>query len=356
MSENLIYGADITAYGAVADGKTDCSDAFIKAVENGESLIVVPYGKYFIKKSIKLTSNTKLHFHPLAELYYEPSEDETKPLFYAEDDSSIVIQGGKFHAFGHGYDCGFIGFKKVSNLTLTEIKTYFSAVSLFDCETANISKCTFFCSGGAIHLSGKCRDVYVKNIRVQQSYPVIKAENCSVSSLSVRNISILICSKLFEFSNGSASNVICEDVKGAFNEAFVSVNDGFSLEDSSFENIEVYSASHFTGNLENAYFNFSGSVDGVDITCFKRNADNEASPFIPTLVFKAHDDSKAIIDGMSLDHVINARALSKTINMTTARLTNPTNKFIYTLECGIKKDDTLTIPLGDFDSLTIYKK
>ncbi len=356
MSDNLIYGADITAYGAVGDNKTDCSDAFIKAIENGESLIVVPYGKYFIRKSIRLTSNTKLHFHPLAELYYEPSDDETKPLFYAENENSIIIQGGKFHASGNGYDCGLIEFKNVSNLTLTEFKTYFSAVSLTDCETVNISKSSFFCSKEAIHLSGKCCDIYVKNICIQQSYPVIKAENCSVSSLSVRSISLVICSKLFDFSNGSATNVVCEDVTGAFNEAFVSVNDGFSLEDASFDNIDVYSVSHFTGKLENAYFYFGGSVDGVDITAFKRNSNCEAVPFIPAFIFKAKDDSKAIIDGMLLDHVINTRALSKTIDMTTARLTNPMGKFIYTLECGIKKNDTLTIPLGDFDSMTLYKR
>ena len=42
--------------------------------------------------------------------------------------------------------------------------------------------------------------------------------------------------------------------------------------------------------------------------------------------------------------------------MTTARLTNPTSKFVDTLECGIDKGDALTIPLGDFDSLTIYEK
>ena len=41
MSENLIYGADILGYGAVADGATDCSDAFLKAIENGENLISV---------------------------------------------------------------------------------------------------------------------------------------------------------------------------------------------------------------------------------------------------------------------------------------------------------------------------
>ncbi len=356
MSENLIYGADITAYGAAGDNKTDCSDAFIKAIENGESLISVPYGKYFIKKSIKLASNTKLHFHPLAELYYEPSDDETKPLFYAENESSIVIQGGKFYAFGHGYDCGFIDFKNVSNLKLTELGAYFSAVCLSDCEEINISKCSFIRTGDAVRLSGKCCNVCIKNIDVRNAGTIVKAEGSSISSLSLRNISFNICDSFLEFSNGDAVGVVCEDISGVFRNCFVSVKEGFSLDDASFDGMNVYSASHFTGNLENAYFYFGGSIDGLDITCFKRNADNEASPFIPTLVFKASDDSKAIIDGMLLDNVINARALSKTVDMTTARLTNPTNKFIYTLECRIKKNDTLTIPLGDFDNLTIYKK
>ncbi len=356
MSENLIYGADITAYGAVADGETDCSDAFIKAIENGESLIVVPYGKYFIKKSIKLTSNTKLHFHPLAELYYEPSEDETKPLFYAEDESSIVIQGGKFHAFGRGYDCGFIEFKNVSNLTLTEFKAYFSSVSLSDCEEVNISKCGFIRINDAVRISGKCCNVCIKNTDVRNADTFVKADSCSIVSLNIRNVSINICDSLLELSNGDAACVVCEDISAAFRNCFVSVKEDFSLEDASFDNIDVYSVSHFTGNLENAYFYLGGSVDSVDVTGFKRNGDSEAVPYIPTLVFKASDDSKAIIDGMMLDHVINARALSKTVDMTTARLTNPTNKFIYTLECGIKKNDTLTIPLGDFASLTIYKR
>lgn len=356
MSENLIYGADITSYGAVGDGNTDCSDAFIKAIENGESLICLPYGKYIIKKSIKLTSNTKLHFHPLAELYYEPSEDETLPLFYAEHESSIVIQGGKFHALGHGYDCGLMEFKNVSNLKLTEFKAYFSSVSLSDCEEVNISKCSFIRINDAVRISGKCCNVCIKNIDVRNADTFIKADSCSIVSLNIRNISINICDSLLELSNGDATGVLCEDISVVFRNCFVSVKKDFSLEDASFENIDVYSVSHFEGNLENAYFYFGGSVDGVDVTGFKRNSDCEAVPFVPALVFKAADDSKAIIDGMMLDNVINARALSKTVDMTTARLTNPTNKFIYTLECGIKKNDTLTIPLGDFDNLTIYKR
>jgi hypothetical protein len=63
--------------------------------------------------------------------------------------------------------------------------------------------------------------------------------------------------------------------------------------------------------------------------------------------------SKMIIDGIALDNVIAARGKSKTVSMTTAKLTNPCGKFIYTLEIGINKDDMFTIPYGDFDYMRI---
>ena len=117
-------------------------------------------------------------------------------------------------------------------------------------------------------------------------------------------------------------------------------------------NIETYCNS----NKATAYFDLKGNLDGVEVCDFSRNEDLEARPFAPTLIFKPTKDSTVIIDGMMLDHVINARALSKTVSMTTARLTNPTNKFIYTLECTIIKNDALTIPFGDFNSMAIYTK
>ena len=38
MSENLIFGADILSYGAVPDGKTDCTEAFEKAYVTEKTL------------------------------------------------------------------------------------------------------------------------------------------------------------------------------------------------------------------------------------------------------------------------------------------------------------------------------
>lgn len=364
MSENLIYGANITDYGAVADGKTDCRDAFIKAIENGESLIVVPYGKYIIKKTIKLNSNTKIHLHPNAHIIFDHESDENAPLFYAEDASSVEICGGKLviQDTSEKRVDKMLHFKNTSCIRIRNCDMSMfesNAVILDSCEDVRISNCVIKSYSFAISLTGECDDITVKNSEVSTAVFLNIGDNDkkgNISQLNIRNITLKNPLHFINFFNGTARNVRCENIEGKIGFSFVSVNDGFNMEDADFENIDIHSVSHFNGGSNIAYFNFRGSIDGLEITGFKRNTECEAVPFVPTLIFKASDNSKAIIDGMSLDHVINARALSKTVDMTTARLTNPTNKFIYTLECGIKKNDTLTIPLGDFDNLTIYKR
>ena len=364
MSENLIYGADILAYGAVADGATDCSDAFIKAIENGENLIVVPYGKYFIKKTIKLNSNTKIHLHPNAHIIFDHESDENSPLFYAEDESSVEICGGKLtipdtcekrvDKMLHFKNTNGI---RISNCDLSMFESI--AVILDSCEDVRISDCVIKNHSFAINLLGECNDVTVKNSSISSAI-FLSVGNTdkkgSISQLNRRNVQSKNVGRFINFFNGTAQNVKCENINGSIVFSIISVDEGFSVEDADFENINVHSLAHFAGGQKIAYFDLRGSIDGLEIINFKRNAECEARPLIPTLILKPEADTTALIDGMLLDNVINARALSKTVKMTTARLTNPTGKFIYTLECGIDKGDALTIPFGDFDSLTIYEK
>ena len=348
MSENLIYGADITAYGAVADGKTDCSDAFIKAIENGENLIVLPYGKYVVKKALKLSSNLKIHLHPNAEILFD-----TKAGVCVSCDgcSSVIISGGKWIC--ENAEKTFFGFTNSSGIKISDCNISGANGFVFEnCNGISIKNTDLDIDGDCISLRGKTKDVYLKSICAYSCVNVIDiAENAEVEDLYVDDISLGGCKYMLGIS-GSLENVKMSNVYGDFLDSLVCVCENAKLEDTDIEDVGVCCL----GNGKDAYLDLRGSIDGLEIANFKRNSDCEAKPFIPTLVFRAKDDSTAIIDGMMLDHVINARALSKTVDMTTARLTNPTNKFIYTLECGIKKNDTLTIPLGDFDTLTIYKR
>jgi len=349
MSENLIYGADITAYGAVADGKTDCSDAFIKAIENGENLIVVPYGKYVIKKALKLTSNLKIHAHSGAEIILDT---KAKNCITADNCSSVIITGGKWIC--ENADKVFFDFSNSAYIKISDCSISGSNGFIFkNCESISFKNTFFDIDGNCISFKGKSKDVRLKDISAFSCVNVIDIdEGSAVEDLVVDEITLGECKYLLGIYDGHLEEARISGVYGDFLDSLIYVCENASIDDIDVEDVEAFCIS----KSQSAYFELKGSVDGLDITNFKRNNEFEATPFIPTLVFKAADDSKAIIDGMMLDNVINARALSKTVDMTTARLTNPTNKFIYTLECGIKKNDTLTIPLGDFDSLTIYKR
>ena len=351
MSENLIYGASITAYGAVADGKTDCSDAFIRAIENGENLISVPFGNYILTRSLELTSNIKIHLHPNATLVFDLDTEET--VISARDCNSIIITGGNFVSTG---SCNaFFGFENVSCIKFSDCNiSGAKGVKLTDCDDISFKNVSFDIDAECILLRGETENITIRSITSGTSVSVIDIdEDAKIANLFVSGVSISDCNHFVSVYEGSVENAKFFDIDGDFAESFLNVSNQGVVESMELDGIDVY-CSH--SQKDGVYFDICGSIEWMEISDFLRNSDCEAIPFVPTLIFKASDDSKAIIDGMILDNVINARALSKTIDMTTARLTNPTNKFIYTLECGIQKNDTLTIPLGDFDSLTIYKR
>ena len=61
MAENLIYGKSVFDFGAKGDGKSDDTEAFVKAAQSGESLICIPFGSYTVNKEIivKYTKNAE---------------------------------------------------------------------------------------------------------------------------------------------------------------------------------------------------------------------------------------------------------------------------------------------------------
>lgn len=354
MSENLIYGADITSYGAVGDGKTDCSDAFIKAIENGESLIVVPYGKYLLKKALKLSSNLKLHLHPNATIFFDAEDAES--YVQSNDCCSVIITGGNWTSCKQNktlFKFSNSASIRISNCNLTG----FDGITFENCEDISVQDTTFNIEEDCLSFCNKCHDISIRSICANNAHTIfrtthsLKIENIYLNEISGNN-----CDSFFNFDDSELDNVKAYGISGSFSNCIISTNDDTIITNAEFSNINTYCINP-SNKYGNAYFLlYQATLDGVEISNFRRNTDYEARPVISTLVFEARDNTTAIIDGMMLDNVINARALSKTVDMTTARLTNPTNKFIYTLECGIKKNDTLTIPLGDFDNLTIYKR
>ncbi len=363
MSENLIYGADVLGYGAVGDGKSDCTEAFIKAIENGESLISVPFGKYLITRPLVLSSNTKLCIHPSACIYYVPKDKNAKQFIFAKDAHSIEICGGIFN-IAEKVKCKVFSFEACQNIRISSclINTP-DALSCFNfdnCEDIYVSEVRFngLCDSNVF--TGKCENITVKNCHVTSSVNFLQCgtgtKSCDISNLQIRNIDVQFCDSFLEFLNGKAENVAVENINAAFFFAFAKLFEKFDLEDATLEKIDVYMLDRgLNEGKTKTYFSFASCPDGFELRNFKRNSDLESTPFVPSFIIKNTnaDKAKMIIDGIALDNVIAARGKSKTVSMTTAKLTNPCNKFIYTLEIGVDKDDTFTLPYGDFDYLRI---
>ncbi|MBP3580534.1 MAG: hypothetical protein J6K12_04725 [Clostridia bacterium] len=366
MGENLIYGADILAYGAIPDGKTDCTDAFLKAIENGENLISVPFGDYLITKPIVLNSNTKLHLHPMANIKYIPHNKAGKSFICAENASGIEICGGLFN-IEQDIHCDVFSFSQCENISIYSCSVNAScAVSSFhfdSCQYINISGVTTNGMNDCIVFEGCCGNIYIKNCTVKSAVNVIQFgtanKPCDISDISIRNMNVLYCDSFTEFLSGKAQNLRIESINTRFTFAFTKLFENFLLEDALFEDLELYIVYRNSDETKTrSYFCFACCPDGVEIRNFKRKTDLEATPLVPTFIIKNTNTSyaKLIIDGMSLDNVIAARGKSKTVQMTTAKLSNPSNKYIYTLECKVPQNDILTLPSGDFDYLSIDRR
>ncbi|OXA78529.1 Pectate lyase superfamily protein [Flavobacterium aquidurense] len=101
----------ITDFGAVADGKTMNTEAFVKAIkacaENGGGRVVVPNGK-FLTGAIHLESNVNLHLEDNAEILFSINPKDYpivhtswegtevmnySPLIYAKNKTNVAITG-----------------------------------------------------------------------------------------------------------------------------------------------------------------------------------------------------------------------------------------------------------------------
>ncbi len=365
MSENLIYGADICAYGAVGDGKCDCTQAFEKAIANGESLICVPYGIYLITKPLEITSNTKLHIHPSAKISYNPKDKNVSSFIFAKESCGIEICGGIFN-IADKVKCNVFSFDKCENIRISHcsLNTPDCTSSIFfnASEDININNVIFNGMSDCVVMCDECKSITVKDITVKVAGNVFGfgkgGKKCDCENINIRNANVLFCDSFIEFLLGSAENVNLENISARFSFDFAKLFENFDLTDSSFENIEAFIVdTDANEGKTKAYFTFASCPDGLEIRGFKRESERESTPFVPTLIFKNTNCEKAklIIDGISLDNVISARGMSKTVSMTTAKLSNPFGKFIYTLEIGVDKDDMFIIPLGDFDYMSINK-
>lgn len=103
------YTVTLTDFGAVGDGKTDCSEAFAQALkhlkEQGGGHLIVPNGRW-LTGPIKLISNFDLHLEDQATIVFSPNRE-----LYVQPSDSLRDGSKKCYALIHG--------SKIENVSIT---------------------------------------------------------------------------------------------------------------------------------------------------------------------------------------------------------------------------------------------
>ena len=87
----------ILDFGAKGDGQSDDCPAFQKALDSGERYLYVPVGKYVIRGTLVIHSDTSLRLHPEAVLFWADGSgtDAFSHLITNEKNAdNITIDGG----------------------------------------------------------------------------------------------------------------------------------------------------------------------------------------------------------------------------------------------------------------------
>lgn len=387
MKENLLFGADITSYGAKGDGKTDCHDAFQSALDKKENLITVPYGVYVIKGQLRIGSNVKLDLHPKAVMLFDCDENIlVTNKEHKKGNSGIIINGGIWKAKNARKDKKsdmFFSFENIKNLKITNaaiLPCHRNAISLFKAEDFRINTCLFDTSdcanaGDCVRLEGQCKDGIIKNLEFsgndkQDRNTALIAfdtdEKCKISdniSSSGKITSILIenlsARKIYSFirlfCHGSeVCGIEIDGIRGSFLHSVLDLSKSADSESNGkFADICMGNISALCekSSENSGYFLLEGRFDGLEIQNFSRDRDSEAFPFIPTLIMHNTSPMQVITDGMALDEIISAKGKSRLSSMTAAKISTPTGKYVYTFEAGLSSEDELIIPSGNFDYL-----
>ena len=103
------YTVTLTDFGAVGDGKTDCSEAFAQALKHlkkqGGGHLIVPNGRW-LSGPIKLISNFDLHLEDQATIVFSPNRE-----LYVQPSDSLRDGSKKCYALIHG--------SKLENVAIT---------------------------------------------------------------------------------------------------------------------------------------------------------------------------------------------------------------------------------------------
>ncbi|HYH02716.1 MAG TPA: glycoside hydrolase family 28 protein [Bacillota bacterium] len=250
---------NITDFGAVADGKTLCTEAFVAAikacVERGGGTVYVPAGR-FLTGPIHFQSNITLNLdagarllfsqdpadYPLVYTRWEGAECECySPLLYGANLENIAVVGrGVLDGQGQPWwekkwqnkleypRPRFIGFEKCQNVVLEGVTLVDSpswTISPVRCENVTIDKITIINPAHSPNTDGidpdSCKNVHISNCLVDVGDDCIAIKSGTEAGLEripCENITITNCTMV----HGHGGVVIGSEMSGGVRNVVIS--------------------------------------------------------------------------------------------------------------------------------------
>lgn len=184
-----MYGRSIAEFGAVGNGRSDDAPAIQAALNAGQPLITIPYGRYKIGHTLRISSHTRLSVHPRAHLFLAAGAGQNADSFlltnkhHASGDQNIVIEGGIWDGNNpanrrgpdapDSYTGVLLNFTHVRGLTLQQLtlrdpESYF--IRLGKVTRFRIADITFQIrhlrpNQDGVHVTGHCADGVIRQLR-----------------------------------------------------------------------------------------------------------------------------------------------------------------------------------------------
>jgi polygalacturonase len=201
----------ITKYGAVADGKTDCSAAIKKAItacsEAGGGRVVIPAGE-FLTGAIHLQSNVNLHLETNAVLRFSTNPKDYlpvvftrfegmecynySPLIYAFGQKNVAVTGAGT-LDGQADDANWLAWKGQKNVSAGTQKAARSRLDKMNNEGVPAAKRVFgeddFLRPSFIEFN-QCRNVLIEGVKIRRS-PMWELHPLLCTNVTVRGVDIV---------------------------------------------------------------------------------------------------------------------------------------------------------------------
>ena len=201
----------ITKFGAVADGKTDCSAAIKKATavcaEAGGGRVVIPAGE-FLTGAIHLQSGVNLHLETNAVLRFSTNPNDYlpvvftrfegmecynySPLIYAFGQKNVAVTGAGI-LDGQADDSNWLAWKGQKNVSAGTQKAARSRLDKMNNEGVPAAKRVFgegdFLRPSFIEFN-QCRNVLIQGVKIRRS-PMWELHPLLCTNVTVRGVDIV---------------------------------------------------------------------------------------------------------------------------------------------------------------------